>query len=779
MTTEILRMMLFAGDSLVREISWVVYDEVHYMKDPERGVVWEESIILLPHAIRFVFLSATIPNSREFSEWIARLHGQVCHVVYTEHRPVPLRYFLAPLGDTATYLVRDADGGIVDSTFSMACSRGAPKKPAKKVLFSHTCEIAAALHADRRDPMLVFVFSRRDCDRIPAALGGRSFVVPEERALITRVFENAVARLDAADRSLPQVAATLRLAERGVGVHHGGLMPLMKETVEILFQQGLVKILFATETFAMGLNMPAKTVVFHDLFKFDGSERRAITSGEFIQMSGRAGRRNKDRFGFVVLTHTGELAPQDLRALMTEAAQPLNSEFRVTYNMLLNLVLASYMEPHELMRRSFHQFQMERELPATLRRRDEAAAAAAAIAIDNEGLTRTAVDAEDDIARHEAAMHEIAVDPQNIEPLLQPGRLLRDREFGWAIVAAGLQKKGREITILAPAEETADRRIVPPRPGLAQGHAVRRELRDIAAVSRASIKESFESLSSEKVRRLMCVLRAEEKKGIPAFEPGDYVKFRKEELAHARTEHDRLLNRRRQLSNVDRDALEKYRAKRALLAEVDALDHKIETLRYLVDQKDLNAMLAVLRQLEFLDADGTITAKGRIAAAVTAGDELVITPLLLSGALDGLATDDLAALFSVFVGDEQAKDSPAIPDALDEVWKQLLQIARNVATISADCGCDIDVEKFQRKFNPAFAELTLAWARGTSFAQLMELYPAYYEGSIIRTMKRLDELLNQVARAAEIAGSAELRQRFSDAAKLIERGIVFMASLYL
>jgi ATP-dependent RNA helicase DOB1 len=308
---------------------------------------------------------------------------------------------------------------------------------------------------------------------------------------------------------------------------------------------------------------------------------------------------------------------------------------------------------------------------------------------------------------------------------------------------------------------------------------VRRTLKDIIAVSRVSIKDSFESLSSERVRKLMALLRAEERKGIPAFDPSEYDTFKKAEFAQKRSEYDRLLNRRSQMSHVDRDALEKYKHKRVLLAELDALEHRIQTLHHLVNQKDLDAMLAVLKQLEFLDAEGMITSKGRIAAAITAGDELVITQLLLSGALDGFAPDHLAALFSVFVGEEQNKEGAQMPDELDDAWKQVMQIARNVATVSADCGCDIDVEKFQRQFSPAFADLTLAWARGTSFAQLMETYSGYYEGSIIRTMKRLDELLNQAARAAEIAGNTALRQRFGEAAKSIERGIVFTASLYL
>jgi len=224
--------------------------------------------------------------------------------------------------------------------------------------------------------------------------------------------------------------------------------------------------------------------------------------------------------------------------------------------------------------------------------------------------------------------------------------------------------------------------------------------------------------------------------------------------------------------------MERYKAKKDFLAEAEMLDHRISVLQHLVHQRDLNSMITVLQNLEFLDGE-IITLRGRIAATITAGDELVITQLLLSGVLEDLTPQDCAALFAAFVSEDQGKDVGSIPNALEVAWEKLMSIAHNVATISRDCGCDVDVEKFQRKFNPVFADLTLAWASGASFAKLMETNSGFYEGSIILTMKRLDELLNQVSKAARVAGSDTLGQKFAQAAKSIERGIVFTASLYL
>ena len=501
MTTEILRMMLFNGTGFIREVSWVIYDEVHYMKDPSRGVVWEESIILLPDQIRFVFLSATIPNAREFSEWIAQIHHQPCHVVYTEHRPVPLRYYISPISETKPILVRTADGEMDDHALSVACSSSflssssssssssgssrfsgisvhsgiesssALPKISKKVQAAHTCEIVNQIHNMNLSPTIIFVFSRHECNKLPDGLRGRNFIKDEQRALVDKIFEAATAKLDEEDRNLPQVTRTLELARRGIGVHHGGLLPLMKEVVEILLQHSLIVILFATETFAMGLNMPAKTVLFHMLHKFDGNERRLLAPGEFIQMSGRAGRRNKDKFGAVVVNYTGEVPQQDLKNLMISSAQPLNSEFRVTYNMLLNLLPASGFTPKDIMQRSFHQFQMIKALPDLIKRRDEAQNNADKIILSNFELAEKIVEIQSTLANCEEEMRNIAFSEANCKNLITPGKILKLKNWGWTLVVSfnpnsdsKLSEKS-EFIVLAGGIENFERKIIPAIPG--------------------------------------------------------------------------------------------------------------------------------------------------------------------------------------------------------------------------------------------------------------------------------------------------------------------------
>jgi ATP-dependent RNA helicase DOB1 len=280
------------------------------------------------------------------------------------------------------------------------------------------------------------------------------------------------------------------------------------------------------------------------------------------------------------------------------------------------------------------------------------------------------------------------------------------------------------------------------------------------------------------VRKLIGTIRGLERKGISVYDPAEFVRTGRSEYDQHLSCRERLLNRRGTMGEIDSDAVSNFKMRRSLLGEVEALGHRIDALSRLVNQRDLDAMVGVLRQLEFVDGENVIQTKGRIAATITAADELVVTSLILSGALEPLCPGDCAALFSVFVSEAQGTEV-TVPDSLDAAWAQLLHIAKNLATVSVDCGCDIDVEKFQRQFCAVFVELTREWAGGMSFATLMQTHTSFYEGSIIRTMKRLGELLNQVANAAPVAGNVALRDKIQEAAKLIERGIVFTASLYL
>lgn len=384
----------------MREVAWVIFDEIHYMRDRERGVVWEETIILLPHTVRYVFLSATIPNAMQFAEWVCKSHEQPCHVVYTDFRPTPLQHYLFPAGGEGIYLVVNEKGEFREDNFSKAMGmigekqgedpadprggkgrKGKTKKGGEKkgdvfvgrlvcipqlTTFAGPSDIAKIIKMimlKNFNPVIVFSFAKRECEGHALSMSKSEFTSVEEQDLITNIFNNAMDNLAPEDRQLPQIVNILPLLKRGIGIHHGGLLPILKEVIEILFQEGLIKVLFATETFSIGLNMPAKTVVFTNVRKFDGTEHRDLSSGEYIQMSGRAGRRGLDDRGVVIMMCDEKLEPAAAKNMIKGEADRLDSAFHLGYNMVLNLMKVEGISPEYMLERCFFQFQSNANIP--------------------------------------------------------------------------------------------------------------------------------------------------------------------------------------------------------------------------------------------------------------------------------------------------------------------------------------------------------------------------------------------------------------------------------
>lgn len=213
------------------------------------------------------------------------------------------------------------------------------------------------------NPVIVFAFGKRECEALAMNLSKFEFNSSDEQDLVTNIFKNAIINLAEEDRQLPQITNLLPLLRRGIGVHHGGLLPILKEVIEILFQEGLIKVLFATETFSIGLNMPAKTVVFTAARKFDGREFRNLSSGEYIQMSGRAGRRGLDDRGVVIMMVDEKLEPAAAKTMVKGEADRLDSAFHLGYNMILNLMKVEGISPEFMLERCFFQFQSSAGIP--------------------------------------------------------------------------------------------------------------------------------------------------------------------------------------------------------------------------------------------------------------------------------------------------------------------------------------------------------------------------------------------------------------------------------
>ncbi|MFC7790379.1 DEAD/DEAH box helicase [Microbacterium sp. MAHUQ-60] len=397
MTTEVLRNMLYADSDALRGLRYVVMDEVHYLADRFRGPVWEEVILHLPQAVRLISLSATVSNAEEFGDWLDTVRGDT-DVIVSETRPVPLeqhvlvRDDLLPLFDdragVATaqvnqelFRIRSSTGSryegnrraqeYVSSKHAGRQAQRPPRGGKRPVRASNMRRIE---RMDRPDvvqlleranllPAIFFIFSRVGCDAAVQQVrrAGIRLTTQEERAEIRGIVTERTRSLQDEDLDVLGFWEWRDNLERGVAAHHAGMLPAFKEVVEELFQRKLVKAVFATETLALGINMPARTVVLEKMEKFNGEARVAITSGEYTQLTGRAGRRGIDVEGHAVVQWTEGMDPQAVAALASRRTYPLNSSFRPTYNMAVNLIdRFGRSRAREILESSFAQFQADR-----------------------------------------------------------------------------------------------------------------------------------------------------------------------------------------------------------------------------------------------------------------------------------------------------------------------------------------------------------------------------------------------------------------------------------
>jgi ATP-dependent RNA helicase HelY len=401
MTTEILRNMIYEADAVLDRLRYVVLDEVHYLADRERGAVWEEVIIQLPRHVRLAALSATVSNAEAFGAWLALVRGD-CALVLEERRPVPLRhhyYVNDRIHDTfrtshssstadQRELATQALGGVPNPEVMMleqrarrrvVDRRGHRVRDGVRLRWPSREDVAAELARRHWLPAIVFVFSRQGCDDAVAQLRqtGVRLTTDEERVRIAEVVDGRLWELPVEDLEVLGLSRWRRSLLDGVAAHHAGLVPLFKELIETLFQQGLLKLVFATETLALGINMPARSVVIERLEKYDGEGHVLLTPGQYTQLTGRAGRRGIDTIGHAVVLHQRNVEFRKVAGLVGARSYPLHSSFRPSYNMVVNLLRRHDVERAErVLRASFAQYETDVDVARDARRLAELEAVA-------------------------------------------------------------------------------------------------------------------------------------------------------------------------------------------------------------------------------------------------------------------------------------------------------------------------------------------------------------------------------------------------------------------
>jgi len=783
MTTEILRNMLYKGSEITREMAWVIFDEVHYMRDKERGVVWEETMILLPNVVKYVFLSATIPNAREFAMWICKIKGQPCNVVYTDYRPVPLQHYVFVPGSEGIYLVVDEKGNFKEENFSKAIStlnedlnldKIFDKRAKKKGQESEIKKIISLIKDNNLDPAIVFSFSKKDCEVGALSLSKMDLTTDEEKEMIEVIFRNAISTLSEEDQNLPQIQMMLPLLKKGIGVHHGGLLPIVKESVELIFQEGLIKALFSTETFSMGINMPAKTVVFTSIEKFDGDQHRWLSGGEYIQMSGRAGRRGLDDRGITIMMLNKKIDVDVCKSMLCGKADPLNSTFHLSYNMLTSLTRLEGVEPEYIVKRSFHQFQSERAIPMMKLKIKEFYNKLKQINLDTnaQSLIKETLEIQGQIEKFNEEVSKIVTLTENIIPFLAPGRLIKIKKWGWGIVVNFIKKNvelilkenknkviGEKLSSILSENNGNSKNVemyfvdtllyvsnvIDPDSKLIPGNikegngqfgvvpVVLNSLENISSIKINLPHDLKEKKNLKQIEMLFCEIQKRFKGNYPELDPLKDMEIKDVKLVDLinkqKNSNNLLKNLEIQCENLKITEIDmgKFKEKEAIRNNILTLLDNLNKTKELILKDDLKNMKRVLRRLEFISANNTVLQKGQVACIISSADELLLTEMLFNGSFNDIEPNLLCAMLSCFLSEEGSKNEskPAKNPLLQNIHARVTSSAGQVADILIECKININKNDYVEGFKPDFMEIAFEWANEAKFSELCKITDIY------------------------------------------------------
>ena len=637
MTTEVFRNMLYGTNfgavaDNMKDVRYVVLDEVHYMNDEQRGTVWEESIIYCPTNVQIIALSATVANAQELTDWINTVHSKT-ELVDTDFRPVPLRFFYFDSSQPYKLLPLLTPSGQLNKKIKPEkrdFHRGKRKSPKSPVV-----DVVRNLYQSDMLPAIYFTFSRKKCDEQMERCASLELVTREEQAQIKQFIDEYIAEY-------PHLYNNKHLDYLmcGVASHHAGLLPAWKNLVEKLFQKGLIKVVFATETLAAGINMPARTTVISSTSKRTDSGHRMLTASEFLQMSGRAGRRGMDEVGYVVIVGTEFQTPEEVAELVLSDANPLESRFAPGYSMVLNLLQRfSLDEAKELILKSFGYFSSGSRLQPLLKQYD----------------------------LNEAEIKQ------------------RDFVCPFKLTDADLHEYDK--------------------------------MRHIYVQNRQTYKK---------------ILKQEKNKNRPLSE----------EVIQFGQQNKELLNKMHNFRCDTCKLYKKHSKNVEVIARIYARQHKLE--KEMDRQRDIfwNKFLShrsVLIDFGYLKEDYP-TDWGKTTSQIRSENELYLSQIIFSDALQNLTPAQLAAVVSAVTTEEQRTDMMyGLP--LSEPVRKSLNLIRNIRR---------KIDKVQKRYsveaplyiNPFYSSLIELWVDGAEWETIAESLDVG-EGDIVRSFKRTVDVLRQ------------------------------------
>jgi ATP-dependent RNA helicase HelY len=787
MTTEVLRNMLYAGSSTLAGLGYVVMDEVHYLADRFRGAVWEEVIIHLPESVTVVALSATVSNAEEFGAWLATVRGETA-IVVEEHRPVPLwQHVMA--GSRMYDLFIDDDQRVVNPELvRLARDEDRHERPghrgrtysdrsrARGAKTPWRSEVADRLHRDGLLPAIYFLFSRAGCDEAVRQClhAGLRLTSSEERKHIRATALEATMALPDEDLAALGFDEWIEALERGLAAHHAGLLPVFKEVVEDLFQQGLIKVVFATETLALGINMPAKSVVLERLVKWNGETHVDLTPGEYTQLTGRAGRRGIDVEGHAVVLWQPGLDPRQLAGLASTRTYPLRSSFQPSYNMAVNLV--SRMGRHaarEVLETSFAQFQADRSvvgLATELRKVEEA----------REGYREAMSCHLGDFAEYAELREAISRREKDLSKRAAAER--RDAaEESWQALRQGdvfMIPSGRRsgpAVVLDHRRQRSPRETNRPMVLTTDGQVRRMSVADVSQpvqpFTSVAVPKGFVAKDARARRDLVIALHA----------AVDEVPHDERRRRAGSTEDERITQLRSELRQhpchgcSDRETHARWAERyHRMSRQVREIERKVDGRTNSI-AKRFDRVCEVLTDLGYLTSSGDsaeVTVPGRTLMRLYTESDLLAAQSLLDGHWSELTPAELAAVCSAVVYESRGREEEAIPPApnraIGEAIDRLTGLWSDLHELETRHGLDIS-----RRPDPGMVDATYRWAMGANLLQVLT-HNDITAGDFVRWNRQVIDMLGQIAQALE--PGERLRGAANAAADLVNRGVVAYSS---
>ena len=793
MTTEVLRNMLYAGSSTLTGLAYVVMDEVHYLADRFRGAVWEEVIIHLPESVTVVALSATVSNAEEFGAWLGAVRGDT-DIIVEEHRPVPLwqhvmagpRMYDLFVDDQQSLVNPDLEQIARDEVRNerMGGGRqnggrhpGGRQNNGRRPRSAHTPWRSDAIDRLARDgllPAIYFLFSRAGCDDAVKQCmnAGLKLTSQPERMTIRAAALEATQNLPPGDLAALGYEEWLAGLERGISAHHAGLLPLFKEVVENLFQQGLLKVVFATETLALGINMPARSVVLEKLVKWNGEMHVNLTPGEYTQVTGRAGRRGIDIEGHgVVLWHPG-LDPRALAGLASTRTYPLKSSFQPSYNMAVNLVSRiGHHAAREILETSFAQFQADRSvvgLATSLRKHEDALDGYREAMQCHLGDFEEYAQIREDANRREKDLTRDAAGRRRDAAFTS----LRTLRIGDVFIIPGGRRSGPVVVLDPGSSNPRDE----PRPMVLTAD------RQVRRISTVEITAPVEAIAKLRIPKGFNARNAQSRRDLASA-----LRELTSDLSHERTRRKsngddaEVVDMRARIRHhpchgcSDREQharwAERYmRAKR----EIRDLEQRVEGRTSSIGRR-FDQVCEVLTELGYLTNAGDaakITPPGKMLMGLYTESDLLAGQCLREGTWRGLSAPELAGAVSAIVYESRRSEddeSPRLPGgAVREALKEMTGIWGMIHDAEARHGLSIT-----RPLDAGFVWAMHKWATGATLQSVLDSTDLT-AGDFVRWTRQVIDVLGQVTVALESDDS--MRSTAHQAVDAINRGVIAYTS---